>query len=250
MKNARPAGRRLPLLPLAFCLLPFAFHAPLLLFVEAMSSRPPVEAFTAREREVVESHRTPAQVQRFLSRMPYNWERCGATLRSFREVVRRGEAHCLEAALAAAVILEQHGYPPLLMSLESWDKLDHVVFVFRKRGLWGSVARSRDLGLHGRRPVFRNLRQLAWSYFDTYVDSTGRITGYGVTNLYELGNYDWRFSPKNVWKVERHLQEIPHRAIRSSDRRYERLLARYKEFRARHPEDHLTDYASRDTWML
>ena len=113
-----------------------------------------------------------------------------------------------------------------------------------------TISRSRDLGLHGRRPVFRNLRQLAWSYFDTYVDSTGRITGYGVTNLYELGNYDWRFSPRNVWKVERHLQEIPHRAIHSSDRRYERLLARYKEFRARNPVGHLTDYASRDTWMI
>jgi len=215
-----------------------------------MSGRPPREAFTAREWAVVESHRTPAQVQRYLSRMKYNRERGGATLRSFREVVRRGEAHCLEAALAAAVILEQHGYPPLLMSLESQDLLDHVIFVFRRRGLWGSVARSRDLGLHGRRPVFRNLRQLAWSYFDTYVDHTGRITGYGVTSLYELGGYDWRFSPRNVWKVERHLQEIPHRPIRSSDRRYSALLARYKEFRRRHPDRHLTDYASRDTWML
>ncbi|HYH87532.1 MAG TPA: hypothetical protein VEX60_18905 [Pyrinomonadaceae bacterium] len=215
-----------------------------------MRGRPSREAFTKREWETVEAHRTPARVQRFLSRMPYNWERCGATLRSFREVVRRGEAHCLEAALAAAVILEQHGYPPLLMSLESQDKLDHVVFVFQKNGLWGSIARSRDLGLHGRRPVFKTLRQLVWSYFDTYVDSTGRITGYGLTSLYELGDYDWRFSPRNVWKVERHLQEIPHRAIHSSDRRYERLLARYKEFRTRNPDRHLTDYASRATWML
>jgi hypothetical protein len=215
-----------------------------------MSSRPPKEAFTMREWRTVEAHRTPARVQRFLSGMPYNWERCGATLRSFREVVRRGEAHCLEAALAAAVILEQHGYPPLLMSLESQDKLDHVIFVFQKNGLWGSIARSRDFGLHGRRPVFKTVRQLAWSYFDTYVDSTGRITGYGLTSLYELGGYDWRFSPRNVWKVERHLQEIPHSAIRSSDRRYERLLARYKEFRKHNPDRHLTDYASRDTWML
>jgi hypothetical protein len=215
-----------------------------------MESRPPSEAFTPRERRLVESHGTPERVQRFLSRIPYNWERDGATLRSFREVLRRGEAHCLEAALTAAVILEQHGYAPLLMSLESQDKLDHVVFVFQRRGLWGSVARSRDLGLHGRRPVFRNLRQLAWSYFDTYVDSTARITGYGVTSLYEHGGYDWRFSPKNVWKVERHLQEIPHRAIHSSERRYQRLLARYKKFRAEHPDRPLTDYASRDTWML
>src|ERR671932_371414 len=149
-----------------------------------MSGRPPLEAFTAREREIIESHRTPARVQRFLSEMPYNWERCGATLRSFREVIRRGEAHCLEAALAAAVILEQHGYPPLLLSLESQDKLDHVIFVFKRRGRWGSVARSRDLGLHGRRPVFRDLRHLAFSYFDPSVDKTARITGYGLASMY------------------------------------------------------------------
>ena len=206
--------------------------------------------FTGEEWALIEANRTPRQVQRTLSAMPYNREPGPATLRAFREVVRRQTAHCLEAAMTAAVILEQHGYPPLLLSLESQDKLDHVVFIYRHRGLWGSIARSRDLGLHGRRPVFKSLRQLAWSYFDTYVDSTGRITGYGVTSLYELGDYDWRFSPRNVWKVERHLQEIPHRAISSSDRRYERLLARYKEFRKHNPDRHLTDYASRNTWML
>lgn len=215
-----------------------------------MSNKPPREAFNAREWKIIQAHRAPARVQRYLSRLPYNWERQGATLRSFREVARRGEAHCLEAALAAAVILEQHGYPPLLLSLESQDLLDHVIYVFQQDGLWGSIARSRDLGLHGRRPVFRNLRRLAWSYFDTYVDHTGRITGYGLANLTDLGGYDWRFSSRNVWKVERHLQEIPHRAIHSSNRRYERLLARYKVFRQKHPTGHLTDYASRDVWML
>jgi hypothetical protein len=44
--------------------------------------------------------------------MPYNWERNGGTMRSFREVLKRKQAHCLEAAVAATVILEQHGYPP------------------------------------------------------------------------------------------------------------------------------------------
>ena len=45
-----------------------------------------------------------------------------ATLRSFRGVVRHQTAHCLEAALAAAVILEQHGFPPLVLSFESIDR--------------------------------------------------------------------------------------------------------------------------------
>jgi hypothetical protein len=213
-------------------------------------SKPGRGSFTAREWRLVRSRRTPAAAQRYLTALRYNRELGGGTLRSFRGVVRSGEAHCLEAALAAAAILEQHGHPPLLLSLESQDKLDHVLFVFRERGRWGAVARSRDLGLHGRLPVFRSLRDLAWSYFDTYVDHTGRITGYGLGDLRELGGYDWRFSERNVWKVERYLQEIPHRALASSDARYARLLARYKEFRREHPTGHLEDYETRGVWMI
>ncbi|MGB7925041.1 MAG: hypothetical protein WCF57_17505 [Pyrinomonadaceae bacterium] len=215
-----------------------------------MNTRPGREAFTTEEWKVVQACRTPAQAQRFLTATAYNREVESETLRSFRGVILRKEAHCLEAALTAAVILEQHGYPPLLMSLESQDKLDHVVFIFEKKGLWGSVARSRDLGLHGRKPVFRSPRHLAWSYFDTYVDYTGRITGYGVGNLYALGNYDWRFSLKNVRKVERYLCEIPHTEMISSDRRYNRLLARYREFKSAHPDEHFTGYVNRRQWML
>jgi hypothetical protein len=215
-----------------------------------MNGRPNREAFNDGEWNLIRRLRTPAQVQRFLTSMPYNREREGGTLRSFREVVRRGEAHCLEAALVATVILEQHGLPPLLLSLESQDKLDHVIFVFQKKGLWGAVARSRDIGLHGRRPIFRTLRQLAWSYFDPYVDYSGRITGYGLGNLYELRNYDWRFSAKNIWKVENYLREIPHRAIRSSDRRYERLLERYREYKKKYPDRSPAYYDNRSQWMF
>ena len=214
-----------------------------------MTTRPGREAFTDREWKLVRRLNTPERVQQFLTRLPYNWEVGGGTLRSFREVIKRGEAHCLEAALAAAVILEQHGYPPLLLSLESWDKLDHVIFIFRRAGLWGSVARSRDAGLHGRRPIYRTLRQLTWSYFDPYVDLSGRIIGYGPANLYDLGNYDWRFSPRNVWKVENHLREIPHRRIRSSDARYERLLARYQAYKRRYPDRSPVYYDNRREWM-
>jgi hypothetical protein len=215
-----------------------------------MWNSPGREAFTKAEWELIERLRTPRQVQRYLRTIPYNWELEGGTLRSFREVVKLNTAHCLEAALAAAVILEQHGYPPLLLSFESKDLLDHVLFAFQERGLWGAIGRSRDLGLHGRKPRFRSVRDLAWSYFDTYVDYTGRILGYAVTNLYELGGYDWRFSPRNMWKIENYLREVPHKPLPSSDSRYERLLRRYKEFRESNPTGHLTDYASRPHWML
>lgn len=213
-------------------------------------SRPEKDDFTRAEWKLIEAHSTPRQVQNWLSSMPYNRAPGPATLRSFREVVKRQTAHCLEAAMAAAAILEQHKYPPLLLSLASQDLLDHVVFVFRQRGLWGAVARSRDLGLHGRRPVFRHLRHLAWSYFDPYVDETARLNGYGLGDLRELGNYDWRFSSKNVWKVERYLQEIPHREIRSSENRHRQLLARYREFKQQHPDKAPDYFANRHQWML
>jgi len=215
-----------------------------------MSQRPEPQAFTRDEWKLIQHLRTPAKVQRWLTSMPYNWERQGGTMRSFREVVKRNEAHCLEAAVAAAVILEQHGYAPLLLDVESWDLLDHVVYVFKTDGLCGSIARSRDPGLHGRKPVFRTLRQLVWSYFDPYVDLTGRIKGYALTSLYDLGNYDWRFSTKNMHKIEDHLRAIPHRVIRSSDRRYEYWHERYKEYKKRYPDRSPVYYENKHQWMM
>jgi hypothetical protein len=198
-----------------------------------MTFAPTLDRFTPEERRIIGRLRTPRAVQRFLNALPYNNEPppARATLRSFREVVRHRTAHCMEAALTAAVILEQHGYPPLVLSFESIDELDHVLFVYRYRGRWGSVARSRDPGLHGRRPIFRTARALALSYVDPYIDFSGRITGYTVVDLRAaLGDYDWRLSRKNVWKAERVLLDAPHRPIRSSDSRVDALRRRYVAF--------------------
>ena len=80
---------------------------------------PPLAIFTPAERRLIARLSTPNLVQRYLNRLPYNTERGGETLRSFRQVLRHGKAHCSEAALFAACVLEQHGYPPLVMSIES-----------------------------------------------------------------------------------------------------------------------------------
>jgi hypothetical protein len=211
--------------------------------------RPEPSAFNRKERRLVDRLRTPTQVQRYLNALPYNTEPPPgrATLRSFRGVVRHHTAHCLEAALAAAVVMEQHGYPPLLLSFESIDDLDHVLFVYRRRGRWGSVARSRDPGLHGRKPVFRTARALALSYVDPYIDFSGRITGYAVVDLSVLGRYDWRLSEQNVWKVERLLLDYPHRSIRSSDERIDRLRRWYRQYRESYGRKPV-DYRGSEKW--
>jgi hypothetical protein len=205
--------------------------------------------FSARERRLIARLRTPLLVQRYLNRLPYNNEPGGrATLRSFRGVVRHGCAHCLEAALFAAVTLEQHGYPPLVLSFESIDDLDHVIFAYRRGGRWGSVARSRDPGLHGRKPVFATPRALALSYVDPYVDLTGRVTGYAVVDLRVMGSYDWRLADTNVWRVERLLLEHPHRSIRSSNRHVNALRARYRGFKQQYPDRKPLFYRRRERW--
>ncbi len=210
---------------------------------------PPREGFLPKEWGIVRALRTPEQVQSFLRNLPYNYEKTGETLRTFRGVVAHWEAHCLEAALAAAAILEQHGYPPLLLDMESQDDLDHVVFVFRLRGRWGSVARSRDFGLHGRKPVFRTLRNLVYSYVDPYVDGKGRITGYGVADLRDLVRCDWRLSERNVWQVEKALIHMPHRKLPTSDRRYRATLARYCAFKQKYPHRIPDFYEHQERWM-
>ncbi len=197
----------------------------------------PALRFTARERAVIRRCRTPTRIQHFLNRLPYNTEPPPgrATLRTFRGVIRTGTAHCLEAALTAAVIAEQHGLPPLVMSLESIDGLDHVVFVYREGGRWGSIARSRDPGLHGRRPVFRTIGDLARSYHEPYIDESGLVKAYGVVDLRVLGDYDWRLATGNVWKVEQLLFAIPHRPSRMSPDRERGLRRRFFAYKSAFP---------------
>jgi hypothetical protein len=209
---------------------------------------PPLLTFTRAERRIVDRLTTPRSVQRWLNELPYNAEPDGETLRSFRGVVRTGTAHCLEAALAAAVILEQHRYPPLVLSFESEDLLDHVLFVYRTSTGWGSIARSRDPGLHGRLPVFATPRALALSYFESYVDYTGRVKAYAVVDLRVMGTWDWRLASTNVWKVERLLLDWPHRRIASSDAVVERMRRRYRAFRDTHGIKPWRYYKGRDRW--
>src|SRR5829696_297183 len=203
--------------------------------------------FTPSERRLIRGLRTPIAVQRYLNRLPYNTETKGDTLRSLRGVVRKGTAHCLEAALFAACLLEQHGYPALLLGLESVDGLDHVIFVYKHRGRWGSVARSRDPGLHGRKPVFRSPRALAESYYDPYIDYTGCIKGYSVVHLDVMGNYDWRLSKRNVWAVENMLLKIPQLKIKRSKKRVKREREKYRAYLEKHKKKPLY-YRGREKW--
>lgn len=176
--------------------------------------------------QAAKKYSTPWSVQKMISNLSYNTESEKETIYSAEKSLRLKTCHCLEAVFIAAALLEQHGYDPLVLSLESRDRLDHVVYLFREKSGWGTIGRSRDRGLHGRSPVFKNIESLVRSYFKPYVDKTGRIYSYQVFHLDETQS-DWRYSLKNLWSVEQYLGTQPHKNIYFSDRYYEQVHKRY-----------------------
>ena len=177
--------------------------------------------------------------------MPYN---NAESMRSFRGVVTHNCSHCLEAALFAAVVLEQHGYPPLLLDIGSQDGLGHVLFVYQRAGKWGSIGRSRDPGLHGRKPVFQSLKKMVDSYAPPFVDMSGRVIDYADYDLRSLTGYNWRLSQKNVWLVERTLIDLPHERYQMPNADYDRWYRRYERFKAKYPDRKPIFYNDRHTW--
>lgn len=188
-----------------------------------------------RERALLGRLRAPSDVQRWLDPLDLNKANIGRTLRSFRGVVARGAAHCIEAALAAAFILQARGRPTTLLDLRSDDGLDHVVLAWRGPRGWGAIGKSDIVGLAGRRAAFRSLRDLAWSYVDPYVDETGRVRGYAALPVERLALApDWGLSLRELWPIEDSLRRVRTTPLRASDARHARLLRRYRAWKEAH----------------
>ena len=168
--------------------------------------------------------KTPARIQRFIDELPYDY---ADSARSPERALRERRGHCLEGALLAAAAFRLNGHPPLLMDLEAVHDDDHVLALYRERGLWGAVAKSNYAGLRFRSPVYRTLRELAMSYFDHYYNLRGERTlrAYSLpVNLARLDRFDWMTAEQDVWAVPealiaaRHFQLAPDQVMRALPR--------------------------------
>ena len=156
---------------------------------------------------------TPVKIQHYLDEIRYNVEADGETFRSPRRVLRDETANCIEGAVLAAAALRVQGQPPLVMDLTAVHDEDHVIAVFRRRGLWGAIATSKFTGLRYREPVYRALRELAMSYFEHYYNLAGERTlrGHGrPVNLARFDRLHWMTSEQDLWPIAKHLERIPH----------------------------------------
>jgi len=154
-------------------------------------------------------------VQRALDAMPYHLAR---TAWSPRRILAERTAHCLEGAIFAAAALRVLGFPPLLLDLEAVQDTDHVVAVFRVDGRWGAIAKSNFAGLRYREPVYRDLRELAMSSFDAYMNLRGERTLRAYSAPVDLSRFDrrhagWMTTAAELWWVAEHLVVIPHRSL-------------------------------------
>ncbi|MBV8207598.1 MAG: hypothetical protein JO041_12460 [Acidobacteria bacterium] len=157
--------------------------------------------------------KTPAGIQRFLDEIPYH---LASTSWSPRRVLRERTAHCLEGAIFGAAALRAVGFPPLVLDLEAHNDTDHVVAIYRVRGHWGAIAKSNYTGCRWRDPVFRNLRELAMSYFDVYFNLRGERSLRSYSQPVDLSRFDrrnWMTAEKSVWFIAEHLCHIPHRPL-------------------------------------
>ncbi len=168
--------------------------------------------------------KSPSQIQKFIDSLPYQYAN---TARSPQRALRERKGHCLEGALLAAAALRLNGHPPLLMDLEAVHDDDHVVALYRERGLWGGIAKSNFAGLRFRSPVYRNLRELALSYVEHYYNLRGERTlrAYaGPVNLARLDSLHWMTAEEDVWCVPelliaaRHYPLFPDKVARSLPR--------------------------------
>ena len=178
----------------------------------------------AAELRTLRALRSPERIQQFIDALQYQY---ADTAGSPGRVLRERKGHCLEGALVAAAALRVNGRPPLVMDLEAVHDDDHVVALFRERGLWGGIAKSNFAGLRYRPPIYRTLRELAVSYFAHYYNLRGEYTLRAYSrpvNLSQLDRFHWMTAEEDVWCVAealiaaRHYPIAPDKAIRALPR--------------------------------
>src|SRR2546423_3446173 len=189
-------------------------------------------ALSLREFAALGRLSTPEKIQSFLNAIHINHEIDGETILSVREVLAQRHAHCIEAAFVGACAFWVHGEPPLLMHLDcAQTDYPHVIALFRRRGAWGAISKSNGAPLRYRDPVYRNLRELAMSYFHEYSDRHGRKTLRSYSAPFDLRCVDaklWVTNTHACLETNDRLASARHYPLVTS--RQERLLVRRDPF--------------------
>lgn len=172
-----------------------------------------MSGFTQKEKEILKKINTPAKVQDFISGLEFNFEKHGETLRSPLFVLRNKKGHCFEGALLGAYILSLHGFTSYLIHLKTTnDDYDHVIAPFKIGSFWGALSKTNHAVLRYREPIYKNIRELAISYFHEYFLNNGKKTLRQYSALLNLNTLkkSWITDEKNLWDIDKKLDKIKH----------------------------------------
>jgi hypothetical protein len=169
---------------------------------------------TRRETAFLKRLSPPWRIQKFLDACAYDVK--GSGCRSPRRVLRERRVQCMDGALFAAAALRVQGHPPLIVDLEAVQDDDHVLAVFRERGLWGAVARSNYSGLRYREPLHPTLRSLVLSYFEWYHNLRREKTLRRFSRPVNLSRFDrraWMTAEDDLWDIPEYLVDVDHETL-------------------------------------
>ncbi len=152
---------------------------------------------------------SPMDIQIYLDGFPYIAEELD---RSPLRVMTDNQAHCLDGGIFAALALARIGYKPLILDLvpEPGKDDDHVLALFRHNGKWGSIAKSNYAFLRFREPVYRNLHELAMTYFESYTNTEKMKTLRGYTHPLNLSSFEpeWMWNEEGIAKISKRLYRL------------------------------------------
>jgi hypothetical protein len=172
-----------------------------------------MSSFTKKEKLLINKLNTPQKVQDFLNGLRFNFEASGETLKSPILVMRHKMGHCIEGAMLGAFILSQHGFTPYLMHLKATKgDFDHVVAPFKMGGFWGALSKTNHAVLRYREPIYKNVRELALSYFHEYFLDNGQKTLREYSTLLNLNDFEkgWETLSDDLWGIDQELDRIKH----------------------------------------
>jgi len=154
--------------------------------------------------------RSPRDVQALIDHLPYNTDdiaRCPKDALAARKV------HCLDGGLLAAAALRRLGHEPLIVFLDATEDDGHVLAIFKSADgkAFGAVGKSNFVWLRYREPVYRSLRELVMSYFESYYNIFKKKTLRAFTQPLNLARYDklsWETAQASVDVIEQRLYEM------------------------------------------
>lgn len=168
------------------------------------------------EMDVLRKLKNPNMIQDFVRNLDANFEEQGETLMSPRKVLATKKCHCMEGALLSSLALWLIGFKPLILDLKTKKHdFDHVISVFRVKGLWGAISKTNHATLRYRDPIYKNIRELVMSYFHEYTLDSGEKTLLSYSNPVDLSlqNHKWVTEEDDLWYLSELLDQQKHRKI-------------------------------------